>query len=105
MRRDQSREDLSREYLSPKYPSGKERLGKERSIARQLLDASQVGLNLVVATFVGFFIGRLLDAFFKTSPYLTVIFLFLGIIAGFRELYRAAKKTFYEDEKDGEKTP
>lgn len=29
----------------------------------------------------------------KTSPWFTIIFLILGIIAGFRELFRIAKKS------------
>jgi len=51
-----------------------------------------VGIHLVVSTFVGLAIGYGLDKLFGTSPYLTVIFLIIGIIAGFRELIRIAKK-------------
>lgn len=64
----------------------------EKSLYRQLLEASSVGIHLVVSTFVGFAIGYGLDKLFGTSPYLTVIFLIIGIIAGFRELIRIAKK-------------
>ncbi len=65
---------------------------QEKSLFGQLLDASSVGIYLVAATFAGLAIGYFLDRLFKTSPYLTFIFLFLGIIAGFRELVRIAKK-------------
>jgi ATP synthase protein I len=64
----------------------------EKPIFRQLLQASTVGLNLVFSTFIGLAIGYGLDSFFKTSPWLTIIFLVIGIIAGFRELLRMAKK-------------
>ena len=64
----------------------------EKPVFRQLLEASTVGLNLVLSTFVGLAIGYGLDSFFNTSPWLTIIFLILGIIAGFRELVRIAKK-------------
>jgi len=64
----------------------------ERTLFRQLLEASSVGIHLVVSTFVGLAIGYGLDKLFGTSPYLTVIFLIIGIIAGFRELIRIAKK-------------
>ncbi len=64
----------------------------EKSFFRQLLQASTVGFNLVAATFIGLAIGYGLDALFNTSPWLTIIFLILGIIAGFRELYRLAQK-------------
>lgn len=64
----------------------------EKTLFRQLLEASSVGINLVVSTFVGLAIGYGLDKLFGTSPYLTVIFLIIGIIAGFRELIKVAKK-------------
>ena len=64
----------------------------EKPLFRQLLEASTVGLNLVLSTFVGLAIGYGLDSFFNTSPWLTIIFLIIGIIAGFRELVRIAKK-------------
>lgn len=68
------------------------RMEPEKSLFRQLLEASSVGIHLVVSTFVGLAIGYVLDKLFGTSPYLTVIFLIIGIIAGFRELVRIAKK-------------
>lgn len=64
----------------------------DKPLYRQLLQASTVGLNLVLSTFVGLAIGYGLDKFFNSSPWLTIIFLILGIIAGFRELVRIAKK-------------
>ncbi len=70
---------------------------EKRTFWRQLLDASTVPLNLVTATFVGLAIGYGLDRLFGTSPYLTIVFLIFGIIAGFRELFRYAKK----QERDG----
>ena len=54
----------------------------------------------MVATFVGLLFGRLLDGLFKTSPYLTIIFLLLGIVSGFIDLYRTAKKHFGDDDDD-----
>ncbi|MEC4676894.1 MAG: AtpZ/AtpI family protein, partial [Nitrospirota bacterium] len=56
------------------------------------LQASTVGLSLVLSTFVGLAIGYWLDKLFGSSPWLTIIFLIIGIIAGFRELFRIAKK-------------
>lgn len=64
---------------------------QDKSLFRQLLQASTVGLNLVVFTFVGLAIGYFLDKFFGTAPWLLIIFLILGIIAGFRDLFRIAK--------------
>lgn len=64
----------------------------EKSIFGQLLDASSVGIQLVLSTFVGLAIGYGLDRLFGTSPWLTVIFLIIGIISGFRDLFRVARK-------------
>jgi len=64
----------------------------EKPIFKQLMQASSVGINLVLSTFVGLAMGYGLDSLFHTSPWLTIIFLLLGIIAGFRELFRMARK-------------
>jgi ATP synthase protein I len=68
-------------------------MGEDRSLVRQLMRASMVGIQLVVATFVGFFIGRYLDKLFGTFPWLTIIFLVLGLVAGFRDLFRMARES------------
>ncbi len=47
---------------------------------------------MVASTFIGLAIGYGLDKLFHTSPWLTIIFLIIGIITGFRELFRLAKK-------------
>ena len=71
----------------------------DKSFFRHLLEASTVGLNLVLATFVGLAMGYGLDYGMEkwfglhTKPWLTFVFLFIGIIAGFRELIRMAKKS------------
>ena len=64
----------------------------EKPLFKQLMQASTVGINLVLSTFVGLAIGYGLDRLFNTSPWLTLIFLLLGIIAGFRELLRIANR-------------
>lgn len=73
----------------------------EKPLFKQLLEASTIGLNLVLATFVGLAMGYGLDKLFNTSPWLTIIFLLLGIIAGFRELIRVARKTYNGNNKKG----
>ncbi|MCL4475528.1 MAG: AtpZ/AtpI family protein [Nitrospirae bacterium] len=64
----------------------------EKSLFKQLLEASSVGIQLVLSTFVGFAIGYYLDKFFTTFPWLTILFLLLGIIAGFYDLVKVARK-------------
>ncbi|MDA8078213.1 MAG: AtpZ/AtpI family protein [Nitrospiraceae bacterium] len=60
--------------------------------SKESIRAWSVGLNLVVSTFVGLAIGYGLDRLFSTNPWLTIIFLILGIISGFRDLYRFAQR-------------
>jgi len=77
----------------------------EKSLFKQLLEASTVGINLVISTLIGLAMGYgidyALDKWFglHTKPWFTIIFLFIGIIAGFRELFRIAKKSDNESGK------
>jgi len=64
----------------------------EKPVFKHLLQVSTIGINLVLATFVGLAMGYGLDSLLGTSPWLTFIFLILGIIAGFREIIRVARK-------------
>ena len=71
----------------------------EKPLFKQILEASTVGLNLVISTIIGLALGYGLDyAMDKwfgihTKPWLTIIFLLFGIISGFRDLLRMAKKS------------
>lgn len=65
---------------------------------KEFIQAWVVGLNLVISTVVGLAMGIGLDYLmarwfgWNTKPWLTVIFLIFGIIAGFKDLYMMAKK-------------
>lgn len=64
-----------------------------RESLRLLALASTMGISMVLATFIGLGFGLFLDyKVFHTEPWFTIIFLILGIIAGFRNLYVIAKK-------------
>ncbi len=67
---------------------------KEKSeLFRYLGIASTVGINLVISTFIGFAIGYyLLDKYFDTFPWFTVVLTLLGIVAGFKYLFKVASK-------------
>ena len=54
--------------------------------------ASALGIAIVLATAIGLAFGYWLDKVFDTSPWLTLIFLILGIIAGFRNFYHFVAK-------------
>ena len=64
----------------------------EKPLFKQIVEASAVGIQLVLSTFVGLAIGYFLDKVFKTFPWLTVVFLIFGIASGFYELLRVARK-------------
>ena len=60
---------------------------------RLLAMASSMGISIVLATVIGLAIGYYLDNHvFDTSPWLTLIFLGLGVIAGFRNIYLALER-------------
>jgi ATP synthase protein I len=66
---------------------------KDRKLIRMIGVLSTVGLTLVFATVIGLFVGLKLDAWLGTSPWLTALFLFIGIAAGFRNLFVYAKRS------------
>lgn len=51
----------------------------------------RVGTELVSGVIVGAALGYVLDRFFETKPLLLIIFLFLGGVAGFLNVYRFVK--------------
>jgi len=58
--------------------------------------AGTAGLVLVFSTFIGFAAGYYLDKWLKTGPWLSIIFLVLGIAAGFLNIF----ETFLPKKKD-----
>ncbi|MDP2798974.1 MAG: AtpZ/AtpI family protein [Deltaproteobacteria bacterium] len=58
-------------------------------------DVSTIGIAMAASVFVGLGMGYLIDNKVfggRTSPWFTIIFLILGIVAGFRNLVRLAKR-------------
>ena len=51
-----------------------------------------VGIELALSVVIGLLAGRWLDGKLSTEPYLTLVGLILGVIAGFRSLYQTARK-------------
>ncbi len=65
--------------------------GDQRKFYRQLARVSAIGLEMGLSVAIGLAIGYFLDRYFHTKPWLTVIFLILGIVAAFRSLFSLAK--------------
>ena len=64
--------------------------GKGKDV-RQLALLSVVPAIMVVAPFVGFFIGDWADGKFGTEPFLTILGLILGFASAGKEIYRVIK--------------
>jgi ATP synthase protein I len=64
---------------------------EDKKTFMQAVMASTIGYQVAFAPFIGIGIGIYLDSKFGTLPYLTLIFLVLGIFAGARNYYRFAK--------------
>ena len=77
---------------------------KDRKFFRMIGVLSTVGITLVAATVIGFYAGYALDRFFGTSPWLMLVFLVLGIAAGFKNLFDQVKKIQdFDDSTKGQK--
>ena len=59
---------------------------------RQFARFSTIGLEMGLSVAIGLAIGYYLDRYFQTKPWLTIIFLLLGVAAGFRSLSSLAKE-------------
>ena len=60
---------------------------------KSLAELSTVGITLVLATVIGLAAGYYADRWLGTSPWLTMIGLGFGIVAGFVSLFRAVMKS------------
>jgi ATP synthase protein I len=60
-------------------------------ISDSAMRLSSLGLTLVFSTFIGFGLGWLLDKVLKTRPFLTILLLLLGIVAGFVNVWRTVR--------------
>jgi len=68
------------------------KLIKDKALREAIASASVVGLTLVTATFVGLLIGYWLDRWLGTKPWLLLVFLVLGIVAGFKNVVSEVRK-------------
>jgi len=65
-----------------------------------ILNATTIGLHLVSATFIGLAVGYYLDKWLGTRPWLTLLMLILGVIAGFKNVFEEVKRIQANDKKD-----
>jgi ATP synthase protein I len=75
------------------------RSGGERPAWAQYLSYGAIGIEMGAALVVGMGIGWFLDRTFGTRPWCLVVFTAFGIVAGFRNALRAARKAAAEEDK------
>jgi len=75
----------------------------KKGVVKSLIDYSSLGLEMGISVAVGIVIGYFLDGYFKTSPYLTIIFMIFGIAAAFKTIFILLRKVERENERDHDK--
>ena len=61
--------------------------GDNRQLFQSLAMVSSMGISVVLAIAIGVWVGLTLDRWFGTKPWFFYIFLFIGIAAGFKNVY------------------
>jgi len=70
---------------------------EKKKLYLTVADLSTMGFAMVLSIVIGLLSGFYLDGKFGTEPILTFIFLFGGIMAGFRMMYKTYMRFFKED--------
>ncbi len=63
---------------------------QSRDVAKALMLVTQLGVNMLVPIFLCLFVGQWLDKKLGTQ-FLTIIFIFIGILAAYRNFYVVLK--------------
>lgn len=66
---------------------------QEKKQYKMLASLASAGFVTVISTLLGFAFGLYLDGVFGTAPWLMLLFLILGVIGGFRNIYMTIKKS------------
>lgn len=70
---------------------------EKKKLYLTVADLSTMGFAMVLSIIIGLAAGFYLDGKFGTEPILTFVFLFGGIMAGFRMMYKTYMRFFRED--------
>lgn len=69
-----------------------------KKLSIQMAYASSIGIAMVLAIFGCLLLGSYLDRKFDSGQVFTIVFLLIGISAGFRNIYIVIKRNFHDDE-------
>jgi ATP synthase protein I len=73
----------------------------KKELFRNLAMVSSMGISVAMAIAIGVWLGLTLDRWFGTKPWFFFIFLFIGIAAGFKNIYVIARReSRNEDDSD-----
>ncbi len=78
-------------------------LNSKKDVVKSLFSYSSLGLEMGLCVAVGLTIGYYLDKYFQTYPYLSIAFLFVGILAAMKTIYTMAKKMEKDNERNNHK--
>lgn len=75
---------------------------KDKSYLNSLSQAGTIGLHMVSGIAVGVLVGYFLDQWLDTSPWMTGIFMIVGIVAGFKNVYVDTKRLIAKQKEEAE---
>jgi len=70
----------------------------KRQLFRSLGFLSGIGISMVAASFIGLYIGITLDEWLNSKPWMTIIWLIVGIVAGFRNIFIMTRRALREQD-------
>ncbi len=71
---------------------------ERKTLLKTLGVLSSIGISVVLAIAIGVMLGLALDSWLGTKPWFFFIFLFIGIVAGFRNIFILAGREIKKDE-------
>lgn len=72
----------------------------KRQLMKSLSFLSSLGISMVAASFIGLFIGVYLDKWLDTKPWMTIIWLGFGIVAGFRNIFILTRRALRDQDQE-----
>ncbi|MFQ5912031.1 MAG: AtpZ/AtpI family protein [Nitrospinota bacterium] len=92
----------SAQAQAPGPESGGDSKPGKRAPLRQIGDLLAMGWNFALSIGIGLALGIYLDKWLGTRPWGTIVFLLLGVAAGFVNLFRTALRLEKRNDKGGD---
>ncbi len=80
--------------------SDDDRGAQKRLMARGVGMYGTLGLEMVLSTLIGYWFGEWLDGVLGTAPWLTILFLIVGVAAGLKRLVVVVQRALREEMDD-----